>query len=72
MTTALIGYGCDSKSMALRDPMFRQEKRQAFDIHAYGQSVLTTVVSALPPSDRARAQKAAKGEAAKKVTFPFW
>ena len=38
----------------------RQEKRQAFDIHKYGNSVLTKVASMLGPSERARALKAKK------------
>lgn len=40
--------------------MGRQEKRQAFDIHVYGQTVLTTVSSVLSPGERARAVKAVK------------
>ncbi|CAM9100993.1 unnamed protein product [Ectocarpus sp. 6 AP-2014] len=37
------------------------EKRQAFDIHAYGQSVLSRVASVLTPAQRARAHTAVKG-----------
>ncbi|CAB1110484.1 unnamed protein product [Ectocarpus sp. CCAP 1310/34] len=41
--------------------MESQEKRQAFDIHAYGQSVLSRVASVLTPAQRARAHTAVKG-----------
>eukprot|EP00752_Nemacystus_decipiens_P010040 g8953.t1 len=41
--------------------MESQEKRQAFDIHAYGQSVLSRVASVLTPAQRARATTAVKG-----------
>lgn len=44
---------------------FSQEKRQAFDIHAYGQSVLSRVASVLTPAQRARANAAVKGAEAK-------
>ncbi|CAN0343094.1 unnamed protein product, partial [Ectocarpus sp. 12 AP-2014] len=41
--------------------MESQEKRQAFDIHVYGQSVLSRVASVLTPAQRARAHTAVKG-----------
>ncbi|CAM9704806.1 unnamed protein product [Sphacelaria rigidula] len=43
------------------EPLMRsQEKRQAFDIHVYGQSVLSRVAKALTPTQRAKVQKAKK------------
>lgn len=48
------------------EPLMRsQENRQAFDIHMYGQSVLSSVAKALTPAQRAKIQKAKKGESCK-------
>lgn len=44
---------------------FSQEQRQAFDIHVYGQSVLSRVASVLTPEQRVKATRAVKGAAAK-------
>lgn len=38
-----------------------QEQRQAFDIHVYGQSVLSRVASVLTPEQRVKATTAVKG-----------
>eukprot|EP00903_Cladosiphon_okamuranus_P019919 g18306.t1 len=45
--------------------MESQEKRQTFDIHVYGQSVLSRVASVLTPAQRDRATTAVKGTEAK-------
>ncbi|CAM9680455.1 unnamed protein product, partial [Laminaria digitata] len=42
------------------EPLMQRQKRQVFDIHVYGQSVLKRVASVLTPSERARAIKATK------------
>ncbi|CAM9162341.1 unnamed protein product [Pylaiella littoralis] len=46
----------------------RRQKRQTFDIHAYGQSVLSRVASALTSEQRAKATTAVKGAEAKETT----